>query len=430
MIRRQAILLDPVPGDGGGLATDEFQRKVLGGVDKLTADLKGKAGTDDLQAAIKRLEALEKSNDLPALKTAVAEVQTKLVEFQKRQIVGRTLSTPVPGRVSDECARYLGGVLIAAGLRTGRMSGDRYEGIAKDIFGAEFKTALSASDIPLPTGYAGEVVELVSQYGTARRYGTVFPLGNGVVNLPRLKTDTTFTLLAQATAITEKSPQTEWVTFTAEKFGGLIRLPSEIDEDSLFAMGQFIARYSARNIARSEDHNFWVGTGAASGVNGTAEGFTKNVVTNSKTTVTGTLGSPAEMTLTHLRRARAVVDAPAIGMGAYYMHPTFEQHLSTLNTAGDKPYIANGINGASLDGFPIRWIDVMPVFNTADVVSTVHVLFGDASYQYLGVRGGISFATSTDAGFETDEILIRALERFTVGLMAKGAMAGVITHSA
>ncbi len=146
----------------------------------------------------------------------------------------------------------------------------------------ETRTALSSSDIPLPTQYSGEVVALVGMFGTARKYGTVFPLGAATVKLPKLKTDPTFGLLAQSTAITEKSPQTEWVTFTPEKFGGLVRMPNELDADSIVDLGRFIAEYAARQFAYSEDWNFWRSTGAASGVNGTAEGLTKSVATDSK----------------------------------------------------------------------------------------------------------------------------------------------------
>lgn len=408
----------------------EFQTKVLGGVETL--------GTK-VGAIEQRFELLKDTpEELKRLKEEANEVRKTLVEIEKHQRNWRSHQPARKGHVSNDCARHLAGLYLACGLTQGKYGSadqaQRMENIVKDILGNafdnKFRTALTSSDIPLPVEYSGDVVELVSQYGTARQFGTVFPLGAGSVKLPRLKTDTTFTLLAQSTAITEKSPQTEWVTFTPEKFGGLVLLPAEIDEDSIVPMGQFLARYAARNMARAEDHNFWVGTGAASSVNGTAKGLTALVVDNSKTSVTGTLGSPSEMTLTHIRRVRAVVDAAAIGMGAYYMHPTFEQHLSTLNTAGDKPYIAQGVNGASLDGFPIRWVDVMPVFTTSDAVSTVHVLFGDASFMYLGVRGGIRFQSSVEAGFATDDIYVRALERFTLGQMSTGSMAGVITHSA
>ena len=69
----------------------------------------------------------------------------------------------------------------------------------------------------------------------------------------------------------------------------------------------------------------------------------------------------------------------------------------------------------------------MPAYSAAANVSKVFMLFGDLSYQYLGVRGGVRFDTSVDAAFATDEILIRALERFTIGLMATGAISGLET---
>jgi HK97 family phage major capsid protein len=331
--------------------------------------------------------------------------------------------------VSTDCARALGAIALLGKLQARKVTEAAIDGIVQDALGINVKTALSSSDIPLPENYSGEVAELVSVYGTARKYGTVYPLGAGVVKLPRLKTSPAFTVLAQATAITEKSPQTEWVTFTPEKFGGLIRLPSELDQDSIIPMGQFLARYSAREMAKAEDWNFWMGTGTVGTVNGDVEGLCVSTVTNSKTVASGTLGSPSEFTLAHIRSIRGKVDAAAIQAGAYYMHPSFEALLSQLNTAGDKPYQANGLGGATLDGFPIRWVDVMLPYVTTDVVSKVHILFGDASYQYLGIRKGMEFATSMEAGFETDEILIRALERFTIGLMATGAVSGLITHS-
>jgi hypothetical protein len=49
------------------------------------------------------------------------------------------------------------------------------------------------------------------------------------------------------------------------------------------------------------------------------------------------------------------------------------------------------------------------------------------SFQYLAVRGAVSFATSRDAGFTTDELLIRCVERFTTAKLATGAMGGLVT---
>lgn len=425
----------------GGLVLPEaeFQAKILGGVDTLT---QRQAAFDTKVADFeKRVAAFEagtatSTKDIEALKKAANDLATEMQKM--RALRSRSVTPAKPGHVSEECARHLGAIAIVGALKKGSVSGDRYEGIVKDILGIEVKTALSASDIPLPVDYDGNVVELVSQFGAARQYGTVFPLGTGVVKLPRLKTDTAFGLLAQSTAITEVSPQTEWVTFTAEKFGGLVRLPSEMDADSIVNIGQFVARYAARNIAKVEDTQFFISSGAGSGVNGSVAGLTYSTITNSKVTqMASTKTAYSDVTLTNLRNLRAVVDAAVIRTGAYYFHPSFEQKLAAFNSSGDKPYNPNAqlgnmngqpfTAGATLDGYPIRWVDVMPAYSTGANASKVFGLFGDLSFQYLGVRGGVSFATSMEAGFTTDEILIRAMERMTIGLMATGAVAGIET---
>lgn len=401
----------------------------------LFPSLKDLGGVEGGFAAIKALpEQLKKQTDtITKLREDVDNYRRAQIA-SKAEIVGCRRNLNGDPEVSTGCAKHLGALYIIAAQRQGLMEQfdtglrDRLLGKAKDILGLETKSALTTSDIPLPTEYAAEVAELVSAYGAARRYGTVFPLGTGTVKLPKLTTDTAFTLNAMSASITEKSPAFAWVTFTAEKFGGLIRLPTELEEDSIVQVGQFIARYAARQTAKAEDHQFFASTGAGSGANGSVEGLQFSTITNSKVVqMASTKTKYSDATLANLRALRAVPDEAAIGMGAYYMHTTFEQHLAGLNTAGDKPYIANGVNGASLDGFPIRWVPIMPAYSTSANASKVFALFGDLSWQYLGVRGGIRFDTSREAGFTTDEILIRALERLTIGLMATGAVAGLET---
>ena len=390
---------------------------------------------DAINKRLGKIEEIEKSieknrGDMESVTKLVAEVQKEMIEFRKLSLAQNSIAqrSARPGFLSDGAAKFLGGVYLLAARnqdKLGNLRVDNVEAKIRECLGIEAKTSLTTSDIPIPTQWQGEVVELVSAFGAARKWGTVFPLGAGVVKLPQLGTDTAFGLIAASAAVTAKSPTVVFVTFTPEKYGGLVTLPSEIDEDSVVAMGQFLGRYCARQMAKAEDTLFWVGNGTT---HGDPEGLTISTITNSKVVqMASTKTKYSDATLANLRATRAVVDAAALGTSAYYMHPTFEQHLSGLNTAGDKPYIANGINGASLDGFPIRWVDVMPAYSASANVSKVFVLFGDASYQYLGVRKGLEIATSKEAGFTTDEILVRALERFTIGLMALGAIAGLET---
>lgn len=368
----------------------------------------------------------------------IAEVQKSQVEFRKQLLETRSARVRRGGEVSEECARYVGALGLIAALKAGEAISSNQRQMAetqiKNILGIEAKAALTSSDIPLPTQWSGEIVELVYEFGLARKVGTVFPLGAATVKLPKLGTDTTFGLIATSGTVTEKSPTIAFVTFSAEKFGGLVRLPQEIDEDSIVPMGQFLARYSARQIAYVEDWQFFMSTGAASGINGTAEGLAKAVVTdtcfyyNGGTSTSGkTKGSDAVLADFRAMRNASGLSGIVLGRAKYFMHPTYEALLVTFNTSATvTPYLrSSGSSPATLDGFEIVWTPVLPAYSTSAAVSVVTCLFGDVSYQYLGLRNGIRFDTSREAGFATDEILIRAVERLTVGLMASKAVAGL-----
>jgi HK97 family phage major capsid protein len=212
----------------------------------------------------------------------------------------------------------------------------------------------------------------------------------------------------------------------------LIRIPSEIDEDSIVALGQFIARYAARQMARCEDYQAFRSTGAGSGVNGTAEGLTKSVVTDGiKIDQASGKTKQSDATLQNFRdlRSSSGLNGAALENAAYYVHPTYEALFCTFNTSATVvPYQrAAAGSPATLDGFRIVWVPVMPAYSTTASASLCHALFGDATFNYLGVRGGMRFDTSREAAFTTDEILVRALERMTVGKMATDAVAGLVT---
>lgn len=368
-----------------------------------------------------------------ALKSVQGETATLQRELQplRRAQLSR-VRLPVPGKVSDECARFLGAIVLLTGERNGKLSHlaqsqrEALLGESRAIIGISQKAALTTGDIPLPVEYGSEVAELVPMYGKARQYATVYPLGVGTTKLPRLKTSPAFGFIAQSATIPEKSPQVEFVDFLAKKAGGLVRVPSEIDADSIVALGQFLSRYAARETAKWEDTVLFTADGT--GTYESLKGVTKEVVDQSKVeTMATTKTKISDSTLTNFRAMCARVDSPALAVGTYYLHPSLEQHLATFNTAGDYPYRGNGANGATLDGFPIRWVDVLPPYSTSADPSKVFALFGDLSFWYLGLRSGFSLDTSVDVFFATDEIAVRALERFTIGMMATGAMSGLRT---
>ena len=427
----------------GGLATvplhlavvadeQDVNKQILSSLSGLTERFKRFDGVAEELKLIKE--------DQTKAQATLTEFQKTLLAYQKHQIAtngGRDVRRSFDG-ISDQTAKFLGGLYMLgnieqAGKHMNATTRELYRGEIKSILGIdiESKSALTSSDIPLPTNYSGDVVELVYQYGVARKVGTVLPLGAATFKLPKLSTSTTFSLIAGSGTVTEKSPATAWVTFSPEKFGGLVRMPSEIEEDSIVGMGQFLARYCARQTAQVEDYNFFRSTGAASGQNGTAEGLTKSVVTDSMFNYNGGASNSgktaqSDATLADFRTLRTKPNGAVLGRAKYFVHPSYEALFCSFNTSSTvTPYLAMGPNGPTLDGFPIVWVPDMPAYSTSASASLVHALFGDATFNYLGVRGGIRFDTSREAGFTTDEVLVRCLERLTVGKMATDCVAGL-----
>jgi len=68
-------------------------------------------------------------------------------------------------------------------------------------------------------------------------------------------------------------------------------------------------------------------------------------------------------------------------------------------------------------------VGVLPVFDEEAHGNQYQVAFGDLSYWYLGERMRWDIASSREAAFVTDEILLRALKRMDIHAMADAAMA-------
>src|SRR5207253_7708938 len=120
-------------------------------------------------------------------------------------------------------------------------------------------------------------------------------------------------------------------------------------------VGQFVARYGARETAKWEDTGGFLADG--SGTYDSKSGVCKTADTLTfKIQLAPGNGKPSNISLQNFRDIRAKIDQTAYNNAAYYMNRTMEALLVTFNTSATvMPYIASGPNGPSLDGFPIRW---------------------------------------------------------------------------
>jgi HK97 family phage major capsid protein len=350
--------------------------------------------------------------------------------------------------VSDDCAAALTSVFVlsCARLENGLESliadaaaRERVKAHAAGILGMEIRTAMSGTEIPLPTIYVPQVIELVYKYGQVRQYSTVFPLGAGTVKLPRLKAgEDDFGYFGAGTAgmsqaITEKRVTAELVTFTANKAGGLIRIPYELEEDTFIPIGQFLARYIARQLAKLEDKTMFLADGTSNYANQTGIGPYCVANPTYLLQLAGGKTKPSDATLADLRNLRSKVSPALLSGGfdpAYYLNSTWEPALRAFNTYPNFIVYENVNGQPKFDGWPVRWIGVSQPYLTTAAASTFIAFFGDLSYWYLGERGAPRVEMSREVFFATDELAMRALERIDVEAMGIDAMATLETAAA
>jgi HK97 family phage major capsid protein len=386
-----------------------------------------------------RVKGLEKEND---------ELRGQLKTLRKIGLRGMNDGVRWIGNkafVSDDCAAAITSVFVLGVDRINQLPSliadaaarDRIKSHAAGILSMEMRTAMSGTEIPLPTVYVPQVIELVYKYGQARQYATVYPLGAGTVKLPRLKAgEDEFSYYGAGTAgmsqaITEKRVTAELVTFTANKAGGLIRLPMEIEEDTFIPIGQFLARYIARQLAKLEDKTMFLadGTSTYAGQTGVGPYCAANPTYLLQLAAGKT--KPSDATLADLRNLRTKVSAALLSGGfdpGYFLNPTWEPVLRSFNTYPNFiVYDTTEPGKPKFDGWPVRWVGVMQPMLTSAAASTFIAMFGDLSYWFLGERGSPRIEISREVFFATDELAMRALERIDVEAMGIDAMAALET---
>jgi HK97 family phage major capsid protein len=341
------------------------------------------------------------------------------------------------GQVSDECARHLAASFIAHCDKSDMLEAlcslaaqrDALTNFARQTLDLSTRAALTTTDIPLPSEYGREIRELISDFGIARRRMSPYPIGMGTARAARMGTRPAFGSIAMSAAITEKSPTFSFASLESHKVGGIVRLPREIDEQSIVAMGQFLARYGAVEFARAEDTWGFLADGTATYEQ--VKGIVQTARDNAKTVVLGAgKTKPSDATLDDFRALRRMVNKAALNgrLSAYYLDSTWETRLPGFRSAADQIFYQRLPDGtALLDGYPIIWTDVLEPYGTAASADRPIAVFGALSFWWLGEHGTPRIDPSEHVWFANDQLAIRFIEEIDFDYAASDATAALLT---
>src|SRR6267142_2570588 len=213
-----------------------------------------------------------------------------------------------------------------------------------------------------------------------------YPIGMGTSRPARMGTRPSFGSIAISGAFGEKSPTVTFASLESHKIGGIVRVPREIDEQSVVAMGQFLARYGAIEFARVEDN--WGFLADGGGTYETVKGIVQIARDNSKTVIlASTKTHPSDATLADFRSLRTKVNKAALNgrVSAYYLDSTWETQLPSFKTTAEPNVYQKLPDGTSvLDGYPIVWTDVLIPYGTSAAADSALAVFGALSFWWLG----------------------------------------------
>lgn len=428
------ILRDHSGADGGGgagkvLSMEEFQGKVLTGVGAVGDRVK------TIEGSVKTL-----GEDITGLKEKANEFSTDLAELKKHRLMSRNLRSSAPPRagfVSDECALAMASQYILWLEKNGKIdriaesvaARDAMLDVARGALDINVKTALSTTEIPLPVEYRSEIRELISQFGVVRKQMMSFPIGGGTARPPRMGTRPAFASIAMSAAFSELSPAITFASLESHKIGGIVRLPRELDEQSIVPMGQFLSRYAAIEFARVEDK--WGFLADGTGTYESVKGIVQIAKDNTNQVVLATTKTHAsDATLADFRSLRTKVNKAALNgrVSAYYLDSTWETQLPSFRTAAEPNCYQRLPDGSAiLDGYPIIWTDVLQAFGTGVTLTAPLAVFGALQYWWMGEHGSPRIDQSSDVFFVNDQLAVRFIEEIDFDYQAVDATAVLLT---
>jgi HK97 family phage major capsid protein len=281
-------------------------------------------------------------------------------------------------------------------------------------------TSANSGSAVVPDVLSSTVIRLVDQYSAFAQNATSVTMPSDVLQFPRRSGGTTAYWIDENTAITASDPTMNQVSLTAKKVTGAVVVASELLQDSIVSIADFIATELGLSLANAVEAAAWSGNPAnAPGVAGLVTSHTGGLLASSGATyaaslVTGAGDTPDEITKANLLAMMAAVPQHSRQGAKWFCSPFFFatcMQALDLNQGGSVG-LSQGM-GLTFLGSPVVLTDRLP--SGADSTGVVMALYGNmANSSYYGVRQSIEIASSDQVNFLSDQTVIRAVARVAI----------------
>jgi HK97 family phage major capsid protein len=271
----------------------------------------------------------------------------------------------------------------------------------------------------VPDPLENAIIELREQYGMFRQNSQNITMGNGKILLPKVTGEVTAYYVGEGVNITPSDMSVTQVQLDAKKIATLTVMSSELSEDSVVSVAEMLARSIAYQFAVAEDQAGFNGDGTST--YGGILGLSGALAAGSKVTATGDQ-TFADLILGNFEEV--VGKCKRFGGSQKW-------YISRAGWAASMQRLANAALGATAQdltggveprflGFPVVWSEVLESALTG-TTGKVACYFGDLQTgTYLGTRRGVSIALDSSRYFESDQLALRATQRFDIVVHDRG----------
>lgn len=286
----------------------------------------------------------------------------------------------------------------------------------------------SAGGFLVPEEFSLEIIDLRDQYGMFRRLCTPFPMGRDTMTVPRREGGLTAYAVGEGAATTQSQMGWGNVRLTANKWGVLTLMSSELDEDAAVNIGDILVGEIAYAFAIAEDTSGFSGDGSATyhGIRGFLQLFADQIAAGASTYKGAIDAASGHDTFLEIDGTDLASLMGALPQYCYLRgSPSFYCSQYAWATVFQRLMIAaGGISKSDVTGrveyrylgFPVEITPAMPV-TTGDLSDKAMLLFGDIGLAAaFGDRRGMAVARSTEYKFAEDQIAIKATERFDINI--------------
>lgn len=402
---------------------------------------------DELESmAGKSVDEGFKEDVYDALKEKIVDLRTQLARVEDAEKVAASLATPVPGqdrltpsapasahkmfgslknfkdreiggqKTSAVDQAYAAGMWFKATIFNDAQALDWCKSRGVPVMKAQGEGTDSAGGFLVPEELLAQIIVLREQFGVFRQECHVVPMGRDTLNWPRRTGGLTAYFTGENTAITESQASWDNINLTAKKLAALTRMSSEIAEDAVVSIADWLVGEIAYAFAAKEDDCGFNGDGTSSygGIRGLSTIFADGNHTAGQYQVSS--ATLTSLVVADFMAVMGLLPKYALQGAKWYMSQQmfYTAAGTVLAKAGGNTILtmAEPLTPRLL-GFPVVIAQKLPIATPGSGKAMFY--FGDlAKAAALGDRRSVMIARSNERYFDTDQIGIRGTERFDI----------------